>query len=64
LRNLLLIKELLVVLCFVFWFWFSSFCFLSLFVLGSFGYRHNTIAHTHCLPPLLTGLEKAQQQHY
>jgi hypothetical protein len=32
-------KELLVVLCFVFWFWFLSFCFLSLFVLGSFGYR-------------------------
>jgi hypothetical protein len=41
LRNLLLSKELLVVLCFVFWFWFLSFSFLLLFVLGSFGYRHN-----------------------
>jgi hypothetical protein len=41
LRNLLLSKELLVVLCFVFWFWFLSFSLLSLFVLGSFGYHHN-----------------------
>jgi hypothetical protein len=35
-------KELLIVLYFVFRFWFLSFSFLLLFVLGSFGYRHNT----------------------
>jgi hypothetical protein len=34
-------KELFVVLNFEFWFWFLSYCFLSLFVLGSFGYHHN-----------------------
>jgi hypothetical protein len=31
----------LVVFCPEFWFWFLSFGFLSLFVRGSFGYRHN-----------------------
>jgi hypothetical protein len=41
LRNLLLSKELLSILCFVFWFWFLSFSFLSLFVHGSFSYHHN-----------------------
>jgi hypothetical protein len=38
LRNLLLRKELLVVFGFVFWFWFLSFYYTSLFVLDSFGY--------------------------
>jgi hypothetical protein len=41
LRNILLSKELLVVLCFVFWFWLLSFSLLLLLVHGSFGYRHN-----------------------
>jgi hypothetical protein len=41
LRNQLLSKELLAVLCSVFWFWFLSFSFPLLFVLGSFRYRHN-----------------------
>jgi hypothetical protein len=44
LRNQLLSKELLVVFCPEFWFWFLSFGFLSLFVHGSFGYRHNRLA--------------------
>jgi hypothetical protein len=43
LRNLLLSKDLLAVLCSVFWFWFLSFCFLSLFVHSSFGYCHNIL---------------------
>jgi hypothetical protein len=45
LRNQLLSKELLVVLCSVHWFWFLSFSFPLLFVLGSFGYRHNSGGH-------------------
>jgi hypothetical protein len=42
LRNQLLRKELLAVLCSVFWFWFLSFSFSSLFVSDSFGYPHNS----------------------
>jgi hypothetical protein len=36
-------KELLIVFGFVFWFWFLSLGLLSLFVLDSFGYRHNSV---------------------
>jgi hypothetical protein len=41
LRNQLLRKELLAVLCSMFWFWFLSFSFPSLFVCDSFGHPHN-----------------------
>jgi hypothetical protein len=44
LRNELLRKELLAFLCSVFWFWFLSFSFPSLFVCDSFGYHHNSAA--------------------
>jgi hypothetical protein len=44
LRNQLLRKELLIVLCPEFWFWFLSFRLLSLLVCGSLGYHHNTEA--------------------
>jgi hypothetical protein len=41
LRNQLLRKELLAVLCSMFWFSFLSFSFPSLFVCNSFGHPHN-----------------------
>jgi hypothetical protein len=41
LKNQLLRKEFLAILCSVFWFWFLSLSFPSLFVCGIFGYHHN-----------------------
>jgi hypothetical protein len=62
LRNQLSRKELLAVLCSVFWFWFLSFCFPSLFVCERCGFPHNTSVEQRVRQQLKALLEAAAAQ--